>query len=220
MTGHDIIRSKRRTVSISVDQNAQITVKAPLNMPDQKIQEFVLKNQDWIESHLNSVREQINRKKNFLLSDGLLFLGEVYPVTTGNTYEFNGAYFISATLNFNDAKAGLTEIYQEAAKKHLVKRVSELADKHGFKYNNLRIGSAKTLWGSCSSKKNINLCWRLIMLPSELIDYVIIHELCHLRQMDHSVKFRKELASIIPNFRELEKKLRCFEKNIMINIFI
>ncbi len=76
--------------------------------------------------------------------------------------------------------------------------MAELAEQYGFRYNSVKITSAKTRWGSCTSKQHLNFSYRLIMTPRDCIDYVIIHELCHLRQMNHSTKFWKEVAAIMP----------------------
>jgi predicted metal-dependent hydrolase len=83
-----------------------------------------------------------------------------------------------------------------------------LAKLHGFSHAGIRITSATTRWGSCSSKKTLNFSYRLIMSPKESIDYVIIHELCHLRQMNHSARFWREVASIMPNYKIPEDHLK------------
>ena len=98
--------------------------------------------------------------------------------------------------------------YKKNAKNYIPARVEELALKYGFKYNNLRITSARTRWGSCSSKKNLNFTFRLILTPKEVIDYVIIHELSHLREMNHSRAFWNQVYEIIPDYKKHEKWLK------------
>lgn len=78
------------------------------------------------------------------------------------------------------------ELLKKEAKKYIPLRTEELANIHGKEYQALRITSAKTRWGSCSSKKNLNFSYRLMHCPKEVIDYVIIHELAHLKHMNHS----------------------------------
>jgi len=80
-------------------------------------------------------------------------------------------------------------------------RAEELAHKHGFKFARVRIKNQKTRWGSCSAKRNINLNMRLMMAPDGAIDYVIIHELCHLRELNHSAAFWALVESYCPEFR-------------------
>ncbi len=98
--------------------------------------------------------------------------------------------------------------YKALAKQVIPPRVSQLAKQYGFSYNAVRITSARTRWGSCSSKKNLNFTYRLALAPPEVRDYVIVHELCHLREMNHSKRFWSEVYSIMPNYKEHEKWLK------------
>ena len=100
--------------------------------------------------------------------------------------------------------------YRRRAKAYLPPRVARLAAEHGFTYNQLRIKNQKTRWGSCSAKRNLNLNLRLMMTPPEAIDYIIIHELCHLRELNHSMKFWALVARHCP---EYEKWQRWFKEN-------
>lgn len=98
--------------------------------------------------------------------------------------------------------------YKKQARLYIVPRVEYYAEKFGFNYNKIRITSAVTRWGSCSSKKNLNFSYRLILTPKEMVDYVIVHELCHLRQMNHSKKFWKEVGTIMPDYKRREQRLK------------
>ena len=97
---------------------------------------------------------------------------------------------------------------KKEAKKYIPKRVDLLADKFWFEFNKIRITSAKTRWGSCSSKKNLNFSFRLMKYSKEAIDYVIIHELAHLKHMNHSKKFWKEVEIMMPEYKKHEKILK------------
>lgn len=94
------------------------------------------------------------------------------------------------------------------ARSFLPGRVAELAALHGFSYNRVFIKHNVSNWGSCSSKGNINLNLNLMRLPQELRDYVILHELCHLRHMNHGPEFHALLESVCPGHRELSRKLK------------
>ena len=94
------------------------------------------------------------------------------------------------------------------AKKELPPRLAELAAQHGFKYNKVFIKNNISNWGSCSSLGNINLNLRLVELPSELQDYVMLHELCHLRYLNHGREFHALLESVCPGHRALARELR------------
>lgn len=100
------------------------------------------------------------------------------------------------------------ERLRKEAKAFLPGRVSELAAVHGFEYNRVFIKHNVSNWGSCSSKKNINLNLNLMRLPAELRDYVILHELCHLRHMNHGPEFHSLLESVCPGHRALARQLK------------
>ena len=95
-----------------------------------------------------------------------------------------------------------------AAKAYLPGRLRELAAQYGFEFNQVRIKHNVSNWGSCSSKKNINLNLNLMRLPAELRDYVMLHELCHLREMNHGPQFKALLASVCPDWQRLRAELK------------
>lgn len=99
----------------------------------------------------------------------------------------------------------------EKAKKSLPRRVCYLADRYRFKINQVTVRDQRSRWGSCSSGGNISINWRLILLPKRLQDYIILHELVHLKIPNHSKQFKKRLSLICPNWRksaELVKKIK------------
>ena len=98
--------------------------------------------------------------------------------------------------------------YKQQARKIITQKVEFFAHKYGFCYNTIKITSAKTRWGSCTSKWNLNFSYRLVLTPDDVIDYVVVHELCHLRQMNHSVKFWKEVETILPDYKTQNTRLR------------
>ena len=110
-----------------------------------------------------------------------------------------------------EKKNKLPKIDRKVARKILCRRIGELAQLHNFVYNRVSIRKQKTRWGSCSSKNNINLNANLLHLPSELMDYVLLHELVHTRVKNHSKKFWDELNTVVPNARQIDKKLKDYQ---------
>jgi len=98
--------------------------------------------------------------------------------------------------------------YKLKAKEYIPARTKIIANKYWIKYNNIKITSAKTRWGSCTSKRNLNFSYRLILCPEKVIDYVICHELSHLKEMNHSKKFWNEVEKIMPDYKEYNKWLK------------
>ena len=101
----------------------------------------------------------------------------------------------------------LPEINRAEARKKLVNRLNELSEKYGFHYNKVTIRNQKTRWGSCSSKNNISLNMKLVRLPDEMIDYVLLHELIHTRIKNHSHAFWMELNKLVGDAKEMSKKM-------------
>lgn len=97
------------------------------------------------------------------------------------------------------------------AKAFLPGRVAELASEHGFEYNRVFIKHNVSNWGSCSSNRNINLNLNLMRVPAELRDYVILHELCHLKYMNHGPEFHALLESLCPGHRRLSAELKGYK---------
>jgi len=96
---------------------------------------------------------------------------------------------------------------KERAREFIVRRIEVLnADGH-FSFGDIRIKNQKTCWGSCSVKGNLNFNYKILFLAPEVADYVIAHELCHLKQMNHSPKFWNLVSELIPNYKELKKEL-------------
>ena len=124
---------------------------------------------------------------------------------------FTGLYYY---LRRKPRRAPVTpevEQMRAQAKASLPPRLKELADEHGFTYNRVTIKNNISNWGSCSVRGNINLNLRLVTLPQALQDYVMLHELCHLKEMNHGPKFHALLESLCPNHRALEKELRQYK---------
>lgn len=124
---------------------------------------------------------------------------------------FTGRLFTLVARRRKPRKAPVNarvESLRAQAKKELPPRLAELAAQHGFKYNKVFIKNNISNWGSCSSLGNINLNLRLVELPSELQDYVMLHELCHLRYLNHGREFHALLEFVCPGHRALARQLR------------
>jgi len=168
---------------MSFDAQWVLQVRAPKFMLSGQIQSFIDKNNAWIEKHFQKITERLQNKKYYLFGKAL------------TQFSPNG-------------RDETTKYYKQEAKNYIVPRCNELAQKYGFTHTWIRITSATTRWGSCSSRKTLNFSYRLIMSPPECIDYVIIHELCHLRQMNHWAKFWKEVSDIMPDYKLYENHLK------------
>ena len=109
---------------------------------------------------------------------------------------------------YNENANKVNSIDKEKARVILVGRLKYLADGYGYSYNRVFIRNQKTRWGSCSAKNNISLNIKLVILPDELMDYVILHELVHTRKKNHSKEFWEEMDKLVENSKQLRSRLR------------
>jgi len=204
---YQLIRSNRKTLSIQIDSNASIVIRAPQKLSINKIEEFVNDKSNWI-AKKQSLAISKNHKAKYLTNEDFLYLGNTYKliVNTNTPYgvEFNGDKFY---LN-GDGHLEFNKWYKQAFNKIAIPRLEFYSEKYNLQLNNVRIKAQKTLWGSCSSTNNINLNYLLIMAPIATIDYVIVHELCHTKIKNHSKEFWQMLEKILPNYKSSKKWLK------------
>ncbi len=213
LPSYTLIRSKRRTLSLSVSSDAMLVVRAPMRAPVPLIEKFIYEKQDWIARIQAKVTARPKaKKKEFMSGETFLYLGKMYPLTISanakNTLVFQNDSFILQQSKQTKGREIFTKFYREAARTYIEKRTSEIATARGFVFKSIKISSAVKRWGSCSAKGNINFTWRLILAPRTIVDYVICHELAHLKHHNHSLRFWSEVASMYPNWKEARKWLR------------
>ncbi len=105
---------------------------------------------------------------------------------------------------------------RKAAKELIPKRVDYYAQRMGVTYNRIFIREQKTRWGSCSSKGNLNFNWKLMLMPSEVLDYIVVHELAHRKEFNHSPKFWAVVEKELPDYKERKKVLKKIEREIIV----
>jgi len=209
----EIKYSRRRTVYLRIISQNSIEIRSPFGINNKKLLDFIMKNQVWIADELNKVT--INTKVR-LYKDGeeFFYQGQVYTLKIYIGY--NDFAFINDSdntinvkcNNSEDVKVILIKWYKAQASCYIKERANYYQNIIGVKPEKISIKNQKTLWGSCSSKKNLNFNIRLIMMPDYVIDYVIVHELCHLIHFNHSKEFWKKVEEIIPNYIEVRKYLK------------
>ncbi|QAA30661.1 M48 family metallopeptidase [Clostridium manihotivorum] len=211
---YEIVRTKRKTVAIEVKED-KIIVKCPYRCSKDYIDSVVNKNKLWIEQTHKKIMERSEKRLKYVDGQIVYYLGRPYELEFNyglkNSLQFKQNKFvftIEASKNGKNplleeiAKDMLMNWFRKEAKEYLNKRTFELADKLGLSVNKVYIKNVKTIWGSCSSKNNINYNIKLISMPEGIIDYVIIHELCHTLERNHSDKFWGLVEKIIPDYKE------------------
>lgn len=209
----NIIRSDRKTVSLTIKKDGQVIVHAPYKMPDKIINDFIGQKQDWLASKLAIIKNNQDKYSQVLSYQRFLLFGQQYSLKIADVKKpevVNQSFIIPKKVEQNKILHTLINFYKEKAKEVLFKRLTYLQSILKIKCNSFKISNSKGRWGSCSSSGVITLNWRVIMINPACIDYVIVHELCHLVEMNHSKRFWTLVETFLPNYNQLRQDLKEF----------
>ena len=170
MTEYEIIFSKRKTLSLSVNPDGRVIVRAPRGTGKKYIEDFVREHENWIER----ARKRVADKK----------------------------------YSLKEASPEEEKALRRLAREVLPPKVSYYASLIGVAPGRITVTGARTRFGSCSGKNNLSFSFYLMRFPDKAIDYVVVHELCHILQHNHSAEFYKEVEKILPDYKERERLLR------------
>jgi len=216
-----IIRSKRRTIALEVAQDASLIIRAPEMTKLEIIQKLITKKADWIRRKQEYARTTYAKAtpKEFVNGEGFLFIGENYKLHIANNQDdpliFSKAFYLSKSV-LPDARNIFLRWYRRQAYEIISERVDWYAMKSGLKYNAVKITDARKRWGSCSRKGNLNFSWRLVMAPIRVIDYVVAHELAHLRYKSHSKDFWNAVGIMVPGYEAAIKWLQVNSNSLIL----
>ncbi len=207
-----IIRSKRRTLSLEIEPDARLIVRAPQKTSLDYIEQIVQKKRLWIQSKQQLTREKYaeRQSKKFVNGEGFLYLGHTYPLSIVNDnvpFLFDNEFLLSKHLLSKGRKLFI-DWYKKAAYRKIGDRLDRHASFSGFKYNKFGITSAQKRWGSCNYKNTLSFSWRLIMAPLRVIDYVVVHELVHTVEKNHSKRFWNRVKLLDPNYQDNRKWIK------------
>jgi len=208
-----IIRSKRRTVSLQINDRAELVVRVPNNFSSEDIQKIIDKNMEWIIRHKEEVRERISwyEPKKFVEGEEFLFLGRRYKLHllgNLNSSPFLRSGRIIMDRDATDRRGSLIRWYMSSAQIELSRRTEYISRRTGLKYSGIKVTWAEKRWGSCSKNGQINYSWRLVMAPENVIDYVVLHELSHTVFRNHSRDFWALVRKHMPDYPSRNKWLR------------
>ncbi|CAC9646135.1 M48 family metallopeptidase [bacterium endosymbiont of Bathymodiolus sp. 5 South] len=202
---YKLIRSKRKTLSLQIDKDGALSVRAPMRLSVKKIESFICEKQVWIETKQTQIRATKPDKINYQAGGYFLFLGYSYPLKLDNTevpVRLNNKKFYLSTIY--DAASAFHWFYKKEFIKIALPRLEYYSQKHNLIFNQVRFKAQKTRWGSCSSQNNINLNYLLMMAPMWVIDAVIAHELAHIAHKNHSKDFYQLLDSMISTRKQAD----------------
>ena len=206
-----IIRSRRRSVGLEITPDSKLVVRAPNHVSEEDIQNLLHKKADWITEKKALVGErQIRRQpKQFISGESFYYLGKPYQFKLIEGDAIRLTEFLEFPKIFlSNAKQHLIKWYKNLAYEKLKERTDEYSRMIGLFCSKIRISNASRCLGSCSIKGNLNFSWRLIMAPLELVDYVVVHELIHLDERNHSRNFWNKVGVVLPDYRKRKHSLK------------
>jgi predicted metal-dependent hydrolase len=205
---------RRKTVSIFIERDGSIRVLAPATVPEEKIEEAIKAKQYQIFTKLAKWKElnQGKVKREFVNGQSFLYLGRNYRLViienqalplkiSGGNFQLDNKHLSKATKVFK-------EFYKEKAEQKITERLKLISEKFQLKPTSVKVMELQNRWASWTPKNGLNFHWKCAMAPVPVLDYIITHEMVHLKHPSHSAEFWNELDKKMPNYREHENWLK------------
>lgn len=221
---------RARNIRLSIHREKGLRITVPRTYRIEEVESFIRQKQRWITKHLQrtlQINEYVRRELDE--DESIEFLGKNYPIRiiTGarrgiscsmkeDYFEFHISFMIQPDDRQKYIRAVLKKWMRTQAKHIIPFRVSMVNERIGFRFQRISIKDQRTRWGSCSKKGNLNFNYRLLMAPMEIIDYIIVHELVHLKEQNHSHRFWSIVKQFCPQYEEHEAWLKAHEWRLVI----
>jgi len=207
---YQLIKSKKRrkTISLHIKEDGRIVIYAPYRTPQREIERFLEERRPWIVEKMSEREKFIGEtEKAFIPGEKFLYLGEGYPLEIEESnnrkvpLKLSFGKFVLDKDHIAKGKDLFIEWYKREAKEKIGERVDYYSNRLQLFPKGIRITSARYRWGSCSRDNRVFFSWRIIMAPVRIIDYILIHELVHIKEKNHSKSFWSTVESIIPDYK-------------------
>lgn len=204
--------SARKHLMLEVDRDTQLVVKAPFDTPIEQIEAAIEKKKLWIYQKLQHPQKYETNLPEKVLKSGETFeyLGKNYKlkiIEEQNVFRFKNRFYLSANLK-TTGKELFVKWYQAKAREKMEPLIKHYASMLGVHYEKIMVSDLRFRWGSCTPKRNLNFNWRLIKAPHFVLNYIIVHELVHLIEPNHSARFWDLVAVTYPKYQEAKEWLR------------
>jgi predicted metal-dependent hydrolase len=216
---YEVVRSRRATADIVIERDGRVLVRAPESVPDERIEDIVEAKRYWIYKNLAEWRDLNATRvlREYRNGEGFLYLGRSYRLLlVANQAEplllKNGRFCLRRDLvdegAIEAAKAAFRDYYITRGLERITQRVNYYAPKVGVTPGEIRVRELGNRWASCAPNGNLVFHWKCMMAPQTIIDYIVVHELCHSHHLDHTDAFWNEVDKVIPNYGERKEWLR------------
>jgi predicted metal-dependent hydrolase len=214
-----LIRSKKRkkTLMLKIERDGRVVMRVPYHTPERDIDKFFKEKLPWVKKKINEKQDIMGGEENqkqYIAGEKFLYLGEHYPLELrepgSGRYRLalsHGTFYLDGDC-LPQARDLFVKWYKERAQEIFTERVNYYSKKLKLYPKEIRISSAKRRYGSCSMSNMLSFTFRLIMAPYSMIDYVIVHELAHIKIKNHSQRFWKYMEEVMPEYRKCKKWLK------------
>lgn len=218
---YQLERRQRRTVGLKITENG-LVIHAPKRISQSHLESIIVLKADWIRKKLETLIENKLPAMQWQHGETLLFMGNTISLAVehdirSKAVEYEPGVLQLAMPNHLDPTLIARKVIQWYKKQALIdftRRLEIFSSKLGVSFTSFNLSNAGSRWGSCNSRKEIRLNWRLLQAPPHIINYVVCHELAHLKEMNHSAKFWATVASIYPDYKLAEKELKALSANL------
>jgi predicted metal-dependent hydrolase len=222
ITAQVIRTSRKKTAEVRVDEG-KVSILVPNDLTGSRIDEILTKKTQWIRGkvYLHGQALPVHTKE-YISGESFSYLGRNYrlKVQTGSKPSvklLNGRLQVTTGSNSSEnIREALTSWYRSHAKAKIQEKAARYASVIGVNPKSVGIKTFKSRWGSCHLSGDILYNWKIVIAPNRIVDYVVVHELCHLKQHDHSDKFWKLVGQIIPDYAECKEWLRINGRSLQI----
>ena len=216
---YSLIRSRRKTADIVIERDGRVVVRAPETVPAEQIADIVDAKQFWIYRSLAEWRDLNATRvlREFRDGEGFLYLGRAYRLrlVSGQRKPLSlrdGRFLLRRELaecgDPEAARAAFRNYYVERGRERIGTRVAYFAPKAGVSPTSTEVRELGNRWASCSPEGRLAFHWKCLMAPLSIIDYIVVHELCHLHHQDHHDAFWNEVDKVLPEYRQRKEWLR------------
>ncbi len=214
-----VVHRKRKTLSIEVEAPGYITVIAPEGAAEEKILKTVKSKSKWIVQKLFEIREMEYRRNNkqYVNGESFIYMGRNYSlqivldenITLAEAKLIRGKLYVYTHSNDEEVvRRAIENWYKDKAKEKIQERIKYYQHYFDIKPVRVKVKEQKKRWGSCTANKELLFNWKCIMAPSPVLDYIVVHEMCHLAYMNHSKEFWQMVKRVLPDYESRKAWLR------------
>lgn len=203
---------RKKTISIAV-QDGMVVILAPKHVPSREIKDLIARKASWLrKTLLTHIDRQKAQERRFVDGETFAYLGKEYrlrvlagldpnPRLRGDRIEIHAPLGLPPERLSRSVRAAFLRWYKERAEAVTTARTSHYAGLMAVRPQRIMLRDYKSMWGKCTAAGAITYNWKLVMAPTEIVDYIVVHELAHLHHLDHSPRFWSQVEAILPDYR-------------------